>query len=151
MIETRYCGGFPKRRTPKRFSSSDPKVKAPKWCPRRIWPPIYRVYGFVNEQSRDMNVFTMEHFDPKKDRYISVFPWHYRMRLETSMPMRAKDFFGAAKCGDTEDFFEETDLQQGEIIEVDDGLTPYYFYFWGWSKLIPVFSFDCSKIQKDEK
>ena len=36
VLGTRYCGGFPKKRAPRRFWASDPKIKAPKWCPRRF-------------------------------------------------------------------------------------------------------------------
>lgn len=148
LIVTRYCKGFPKRRKPKRFSASDPKAKAPKWCPRRIWPPVCRIYGFADEQSRDMDLLTREYFDPQRNQYISVSAWHYRPRLETTVSMKAGDLFNRVKHGDADDFFTETGLQLGEIVEIDDGLTPYYFYCWSWSRLIPVFHFDRSRAQE---
>lgn len=42
----RYCGGFPEKRKPKRFWKTDPQWKAPKWCPRRKTPAVYRVYHY---------------------------------------------------------------------------------------------------------
>lgn len=41
---TRYCAGF-KRKKPKQFRKSDPVLKAPGWCPRRISPPVCRIHG----------------------------------------------------------------------------------------------------------
>lgn len=43
----RYCGGFPEKRKPKRFWKTDPQWKAPKWCPRRKTPAVYRVYHYI--------------------------------------------------------------------------------------------------------
>lgn len=57
LTRSRYCGGFPKRKSPKRFRSSDPQRKAPKWCPRRISPPVCRVYGFADERSQAMDIY----------------------------------------------------------------------------------------------
>ena len=60
LCETRYCGGFPKRRNPKRFQASDPKIKAPQWCPRRLPTPVCRIYGFADEQSRFMDTLVSQ-------------------------------------------------------------------------------------------
>ncbi len=150
LTGTRYCGGFSKKRKPKRFSSSDPRYKAPKWCPRRIWPPVCRIYGFADGQSQDMDILTRGRFDPKRDRYIYVSPWHYKLRLETIVPMKAKDFFNMVNSGDADDFFTETDFMLGEIVEIDDGLTPYCFYLYRWSIMVPIYSFDRSRVQKGD-
>ncbi len=95
-----------------------------------------------------MDILTRGRFDPKRDRYISVLPWRYKLRLETTVSMKAGDLFNRVKHGDADDFFTETGLQLGEIVEIDDGLTPYYFYCWNWSRLIPVFHFDRSRAQE---
>ena len=147
---TRYCNGFPKKRKPKRFSSSDPKYKAPKWCPRRLSPSVCRVYGFANEYSRTLDMITREHFDSKRDRYISVSEWRYLLRFETTTSANAKAFFEAVQCGDMDDLLEKADIQPGEVIEIDDGLKPYCFYCMSWSRMVPVFSFDRSRVQKGE-
>ena len=81
LCETRYCGGFPKKKKPRRFRSSDPKYKAPKWCPRRLPTPVCRIYGFADEQSRSIEILS------------------------------------------------EHDIGLGEVVEIDDGLKPYYFYY----------------------
>jgi len=67
-----------------------------------------------------------------------------------TLPMKANDFFKMFIWGDTSDFLMESDLQLGDIIEVDDGLKPYYFYCWNWSRLVPVCRFDRTRVQKGE-
>ena len=149
LLGTRYCGGFPKRKRPKRFSKSDPKLKAPKWCPRRVWPPVYRIYGFVDEQSCEMDIPTRNRFDPKRDQYVFVFESRYKLRLETTLPMKAGEFVETVKHGDADDLMMATDLQLGEVIEIDDGLKPYYFYCWSWSKVIPICRFNRALVKKE--
>ena len=145
---SRYCNGFPKKRKPKRFKSSDPKYKAPKWCPRRISPPVCRIYGFADEQSRAMDIFPRNRFDRKRDQYIYLSPSHYKLRLETTLGINAKTFFERSKHSDLDDFLVETDLSLGEVVEIDDGLRPYYFYYLSWSRFVPVSSFNLSSVQK---
>jgi len=86
----------------------------------------------------------------RKRGYISVSEWHYTLRLEMALPMKAKDLFKMFLWGDTGEFLENSDLRLGDIIEIDDGLKPYYFYCWSWSRLIPVYNFDRSKVQKGD-
>ena len=145
---SRYCSGFPKKRKHKRFRSSDPKYKAPKWCPRRISPPVCRIYGFADEQSREMDVLTRENFDFKRDLYIYPSPFHYKLRLEMPLGINAKTFFERSRHRDLEDFLVETDLSLGEVVEIDDGLQPYYFYYLTWSKFVPVLAFQRSNCRK---
>ena len=145
---SRYCSGFPKKRKPKRFKSSDPKYKAPKWCPRRISPPVCRIYGFADEQSREMDIFPRNRFDRKRDAYIYLSPSHYKLRLETSLGINTKTFFERSKNCELDDFLIETELSPGEVVEIDDGLRPYYFYHLSWSRFVPVLSFNPSSVQK---
>lgn len=151
IFGTRYCGGFPRRRKPKRFSSSDPQYKAPKWCPRRLWPSVCRIYGFADEQSEFMDTFVRERIDLKRSPYAYPTESNYKLRHETIVPMKAKDFFESVSRGDLDDFLVEADIQMGEVIEIDDGLKPYYFYCMGWSRLVPVLLFDRSRVEKGEK
>ncbi len=143
---TRYCNGFPKKRKPKRFRSSDPKYKAPKWCPRRLSPPICRIYGFADEQSSLMDHLTRERFDPKRDHFITPLSSRYKLRLEMPLNMKAKAFFEEVRHGTVYDLLP--DLQLGEIVEIDDGLKPYFFYYLNWSTVVPVLYFNRSGISE---
>ncbi len=153
FMGTRYCGGFPRKRKPKRFSSSDPQYKAPKWCPRRISPPVCRIYGFADEQSRFMELLNQERFDPKREQYIFPNAGHYKLFCEMNLGMKAKAFFDKVSRGSAFEVLSEhgiQDIQLGEVIEIDDGLKPYYFYYLNWSKVVPVMLFDRTRVQKGD-
>ena len=77
------AAGFPNGKAPKRFRSSDPQRKAPKWCPRRLSPPVCRVYGFADEQSQVMDILSRNRFNPQEGAVIiSVASSHYKLLLE---------------------------------------------------------------------
>jgi len=150
--QTRYCGGFPKRRKPKRFSRSDPRYKPPKWCPRRISPTVCRIYGFADQDAEIMNWLTNRESKSddvrKQDAYISVLPSHYKLRIEVSLGMTAKQFYDAVQSEPIDEVFSDTDVGYGEIIEIDDGLKPYFFYYVNSSLVIPLPCFDRSRTKK---
>ena len=81
---TRYCGGF-KRRKPKRFRSSDPALKIPRWCPRRLSPMICRIYGFADECAEYMEKLPIANFDPKES-YIYPIGSHSAGKLMKNTP-----------------------------------------------------------------
>lgn len=152
---TRYCNGFPKRRKPKRFRKSDPKYKPPKWCPRLISPPACRIYGFVNKEAEMMawmfngEVVAVQKGD-KRQAYPSVLASHYRLRLELALGLTAKQFYDAmweADAGVADEISKQVDY--GEVIEIDDGLKPYYFYYSSF-RVIPLAYFDRSRVQPAE-
>ena len=71
LSTTRYCSGFPGRK-PKRFPRSAPKFKPPKWCPRRITPPVCRVYGFKDERSEYMELLGRAEYLSGKKKNITT-------------------------------------------------------------------------------
>ena len=95
-----------------------------------------------------MDIFPRNRFDRKRDQYIYLSPSHYKLRLETTLGINAKTFFERSKHSDLDDFQVETDLSLGEVVEIDDGLRPYYFYYLSWSRFVPVSSFNLSSVQK---
>lgn len=95
-----------------------------------------------------MECFSHRNFDPKKEQYIFPTANHYKLRLELPLGMKAKDFYDRASRGDICEMLEEADVGLDEIIEIDDGLKPYYFYYWSWSTIIPVMLFDRTQVQK---
>ena len=98
VSETRYCGGFPKKRKPKRFRRSDPRYKPPKWCPRRISPPVCRVYGFVDEESEYTDwLVNRRYYDSWNEPHISASAYRYKLRLELAPNLTAKQFFESAQ------------------------------------------------------
>ena len=67
--------------------------------------------------------------------------------------MTAKQLYDAAQTESVESLFSDAgvDLEYGEVIEIDDGLKPYYFYYLNYDRLIPMYSFDRSRVRTDAK
>lgn len=154
VVRTRYCNGFPKRRKPKRFKRSDPKYKPPRWCPRRISPPVCRIYGFVDRDSELMH-WMLNNDDVcscERTARISVNEHHYRLRLEVSLGMTAKQFYDATQSEPLSDIFSNcgAQVERCEIIEIDDGLKPYYFYCLDGFAVVPLAFFDRSRVKPAE-
>lgn len=136
VSETRYCAGF-KRRKPKRFGRSDPASKAPKWCPRRIVPPACRVYGFKDERSAFMDSLWREEYKAGRKETVSPAAFHYAFKKEILLGMTARQFFDATQENPLRDVLPE-EACDGEIVEIDDGLQPYYFYALDSATVIPL-------------
>ena len=149
--QTRYCNGFPKQRKSKRFKRSDPKYKPPKWCLRLISPPMCRVYGFVNQESEFLE-WCLNRRDYKPGAHISPSERRYKLRCEADLRMTAKQLYDAMQREPVEQIFSDAgmELEYGEVIEIDDGLKPYYFYYLNYDRLIPLYSFDRSRVQSSE-
>ena len=136
VSETRYCVGF-KGKKPTRFRRSDSISKAPKWCPRRIDPPICRVHGFKDERSACMDYLSRLEYRSGQKKTILPASFHYKLRAEIRLGMTAKQFFDATQEGPLCDVLP-AQVNVGEIIEIDDGLQPYYFYILDFDTVIPL-------------
>lgn len=148
VVRTRYCKGFPKKRKPKRFKRSDPMYKPPKWCPRRISPPVCRIYGFADQESEMMNFLAnRESLGREQDAYISVSESRYKLRREVPLGMTAKRFYEDIRSDYLNSALCDVDVEYGEVIEIDDGLKPYYFYYVNWGYVIPLLRFSLSRVQ----
>lgn len=154
---TRYCNGFPKKRKPRRFRKSDPKYKPPRWCPRLISPPVCRVYGFVDEEAAITDWMLNREAKAaesgkEQDVYCSVSAHRYKLRLELPLSLTAKQFYDAMEyeannCVSTCAVSDiRSQVEYGEVIEIDDGLKPYYFYYTSL-RVIPLPYFDRSRVQ----
>ena len=67
--------------------------------------------------------------------------------------MTAKQFYDAMQFEADTCVTDEVrnQVEYGEVIEIDDGLKPYYFYYWNYDRLIPLYSFDRSRVRTDAK
>lgn len=136
---TRYCNGF-KHRKPKRFKNSDPRYKAPKWYPRRLSPPVCRAYGFRDEMSEYVEMMNRVDYETGRAKIISPSFTHYQFRAELPLGKTAKQFYDALQEEPLNDILP-VEVHIGEIIEIDDGLQPYFFYVLNSSTvvLLPYF------------
>ncbi len=95
-----------------------------------------------------MELLSIAKFNPDEP-YIYPLGSHYTLRREMPISMTAKQFFQAAQSEPLEDILSDSDLALGEVIEIDDGLQPYYFYYFGLLRLIPAPIFHPLRTQKD--
>ena len=124
---SRYCAGFKNKSRRKSFRKSDPSYKAPKWCPKRKVPSEYRIYGFADEQSRMMESFFNSDFGSER-LYVSVMASHYCLRASGTVSSTAKEFFNNANDPSVERLLEQEEIADGEVVEIDTGLSQYFFY-----------------------
>ena len=133
VSETRYCTGFRKKK-PRRFRRSDPRIKPPKWCPRRLSPPVCRIYGFADKNSELMEFMVRSDLG-----YIHPSPHHYKLRMEVPLAMTAKEFFLKTQNAYLENILPpQVQVETGEIIEIDDGFRPYCFYVGNFASVTPL-------------
>ena len=147
--ETRYCAGF-KRKKPRWFRKSDPMHKAPKWCPRRIAPPACRIYGFKDERSAYMDSLRREEYRAGRLETVSPSSFRYKFRTEIQLQMTAKQFFDASQEEPLREILPE-EVYDGEIIEIDDGLRPHYFYVLDCGTVIPLTCFRFSSASQSKR
>ena len=81
----------------------------------------------------------------------TVLAYHYKLRLELPLAMTAKQFYEAMQFEADTCVADEVrnQVEYGEVIEIDDGLKPYYFYFTSF-RVIPLPYFDRSRVQPTE-
>ena len=139
--ETRYCTNFPRKRA-KRFRSKDPVIKAPAWCPKRIDPPLLRVYGFLDEFSERMEIDSLLNRTEPFPEFTHPFRRHFKVRLEKRISMKAKEFYMAVQRKQSMECLEETALEEGEVIEIDSGLSSYFFQYLGANAFAQVILFE---------
>lgn len=143
---TLYCtAGKKARRLPK----AGVKRKVADWCPKKISPPRCRIFGFKNEEEENLDFLINRNGDTNIIRDLA-FPASHRYKVRCTYPldMTAKQFWSALEEQSVFDIFSDAELTQGEVIEIDDGLRPYYFYFSYQCKIYPVQLFDLEKTEE---
>ena len=138
--KTRYCMKS-KSKKGKRFKASDPVTKPPRWCPRRLSPPVCRIYSFKDEASALFETDRLHKFDPKKNATWPALGHRYKLRSERPIGMNAKQFFAAVPQETAEMVLDDLTLEYGNIIEIDDGLRPYFFVYLSSCTVIPATGF----------
>lgn len=115
----RYCTGGKRTR---QFQGRDPKVYVPSWCPLKKSPATLRIYCYKSSQTAFLRLLL-------KQDGVDYTPgaYDYAMRYEGSTTLTAlnlEDWEGS----ETLERFLGTPVHSEEIVEIDDGLTPYFFY-----------------------
>lgn len=122
----RYCTNFPKKRK-KRFRSSDPQYKAPSWCPKRLKPPMVRVYR-LTEQAKTQRSVLEDAAGKQEPAPFTPNARKYWLQREFPLSMTAKQFYTATKKGNGLNELY-ADLLSDDVVELDDGLKPFFFHY----------------------
>jgi hypothetical protein len=152
IFGTRVCMGV-KSKKGKRFRSSDPKYKPPKWCPKRISPRICRIYRLGSEEQALMEADSRQRYDPQTLDWYPLIAHRYAPtpRLEFPISMSPKEFYEQAQRDLVDSVLEGVCLEYGDVIEIDDGLRPYYFYYYDSTHLFPTLGLETVRQLKGEK
>lgn len=115
----RYCIGGKRAR---QFKSSDPKIYVPSWCPLHKTPATLRIYCYKDSQTAFLR-FLMQNDDVPYTP--SGYEYAVRYKGTTERTARELDDWDG---NETLAAFLSVPVHTDEVIEIDDGLTPYYFY-----------------------
>ncbi len=136
----RYCTGGKRTR---QFQRRDPKVYVPSWCPLRKSPATLRIYCYKSIQSAYIRLLLkLDGVDYTPNAY------NYAMRYEGSTTLTARNIANW-KGSETLERFLGNAVQLEEIVEIDDGLTSYFFYFRDVSTLCCI-PFDGEKARRNK-
>lgn len=114
----RYCTGGKRTR---QFKGRDPKVYVPSWCPLRKSPPALRIYCYKNSQTAMLR-FLLDH-----EVKLTPSGYEYAIRYEGTTKLTARELDNWDGSEPLEQFLG-IPIRSDEIVEIDDGLIPYYFY-----------------------
>ena len=142
-VGSRYCSGGKRIRV---FKSSDPKVYVPSWCPCRKSPAELRVYCY-----KDTNSWYLRHLLEQDGIHSTPSGYEYAVRYEGSTTLTARDFYKEIQRQPIEDILG-FQVKNGEVVEIDDGLVPYYFHICGYgADVFTYFDRDMARQNKLEK
>lgn len=104
------------------FKPKDPKEKVPAWCPRRITPCAVRVYHYKNPDTELLqSLLRQRGMEP----YVSAAD--YAVCYKNHTAISAEEFQNEVSFLNLSDRLGFP-LHPREVLEIDDGLHPYFFY-----------------------
>lgn len=115
----RYCQGGKKTRV---FKRRDPKVYQPSWCPKLKSPSEYRVYAY-----KDPDTWFFHYM--KKSQGLRDLPRgsEFAVRASGYIDMSTRNFWEEVRFKSASSILGIS-VYSGEVIEIDDGLRPYFFH-----------------------
>lgn len=148
LNETHYC--MKKGKNGKRFSKKDSKRKPPAWCPLRLNSPICRIYGFRNELQEMLAFDEWLSIDPAKVGL--VFPHVPPLPVATgnSSWYDSGAILHRRQELTVDEILNDVPVQNGELIEIDNGLTPYFFYVYNQATVFPAKVFGLEREARHE-
>ena len=133
-----YCTGEKRAR---RFKRGDPKTRVPDWCPRRKVPCELRIYGPKSARDWLLHCALNEDFN--------VLPSAHRdaVRIKGTTALTPYEFWRRCNEEPSASWFPFK-MKQYEVLEIDDGLNPVYFYYLD-GDFVSTCHFDGADAQKN--
>ena len=125
----------------KRILKKDSKLKPPVWCPLRLTSPVCRIYGFRDALQERLAFDEWLSIDPAKVGWYFPMSHRYQVRQEISLGLTAEQFYTAAQEQTVDEILNGVPVQNGELIEIDNGLAPYFFYVYNQATVFPAKAF----------
>ena len=124
----RYCLAWKKRA--RLFKKKDPKIYVPRWCPRRISPPILRVYGQREDALHYHSVYT----GGRKTMWPNAEG--YALRFQGRAVYTGRDFYSIIHNREQEHRVNAQEISEElgapvsryDVIEFDDGVKPMFYW-----------------------
>ncbi len=118
QVGSRYCAGGKRIKV---FKSRDPKTQIPLWCPRQKSPAELRVYCY-----KDSNTWYLRYLLESDGIQSPPSGFECAVRYEGTVGLTAREFYEQLQQKFVSDILG-FHVRVNEIIEIDDGLVPYYF------------------------
>lgn len=123
----RYCLAGKRARL---FKKKDPRIYTPKWCPRRISPPILRVYGRRDGVLHSHAVYI------KGKRMTWPDAKGYALLFEGKVPYIGGTFYTIIHNREKDHLVNAQEISEelgapvdrGDVIEFDDGIKPMFYW-----------------------
>ena len=115
----RYCTSGKRIRE---FKPRDPKVYIPSWCPRKKEPAELRIYCYKDDKAQFLQFLLGE-----EGISNGPFEFDYAVRYEGHTELSAAAFQEMID-GQIPSEILGIKVHGKEVIEIDDGIVPYYFY-----------------------
>lgn len=112
----RYCTGGKRYR---KFRPGDPKTYPPVWCPKMKRPAEFRVYAFKNTEAWYLHTLLGKEGAPNS--------FDCAVRASGTTELSAREFCLLANEKGVSEVLG-LDVHYHEIIEIDDGLKPFFFH-----------------------
>lgn len=138
-----YCTGSPQYRIVNGEADYNSKSGG---CPKLKLPPELRVYRFKDKSARDRRSSQMQQMDPNLDVPSA---YSYALYYQGSSPMTAWILAYALDEGlDIPDL--EAPISIYDVVEIDDGIVPYFFYRTNFGFKVVLFDRDVARKNKLE-
>lgn len=142
QVGSRYCSGGKRIKV---FKPRDPKTQIPTWCPRRKSPAELRIYCY-----KDSNTWYLHHLMESRGIQSSPSGFEYAVRYEGTVESTAREFYEQLQQKLVSDILG-FHVGTNEIIEIDDGLVPYYFHISDYgANVLTYFNRDTARKNKLE-